>query len=152
MRATKILSMGVAACLALLGCNGEESATGPGAPALTDSSLVATWTTTMQASGTTVELVMEVSGDHTLIIHIKSPVQTPAGGTVMMEVQRQYVTWSLKDNVMTSEWTACETLDPGTGQFRNSACPVAKEASQVALSGKSLTVLKGEDTWVFTRD
>lgn len=151
MRGMISMSMLTAASLALPGCSGKEAATAPKEAVVAESSLVAIWRTSMATPFGTVDITMDVSGDHTLSVSVKAPATADAGAP-MVESRLEYSTWSLNSDVMTSDKTTCKYAD-ATGQLQEQACrPPLRETSPVSVNGKNLTVLNGDATVVFTRD
>ena len=142
-----------AATFALIGCNEDASTTAPQPTGPTESSLVATWSMSQAALGNTVLITMEVAVDHNMVVTVKSPTPTPDGGSVLVEARRENMIWSLKDGVMTSVKTTCMYADPADGMLKSGDCIApTTESSPVSVNGKSLTVLKGDLTYVFTKD
>lgn len=153
MRSTMKLILGAASALALIGCGEETSTTAPKSDGPSETSLVATWSMSQAALGSTVVVTMAVSVDHTMTMTLQSPAAAPGGGTVLVEAWRENMTWSLKDGVMTSVKTSCMYADPADGTLKSGDCrPPVQESSPVAVSGKSLTVVKGDVTYVFTKE
>lgn len=153
MRRMMKMILGAASALALIGCSEETSTTAPQSTGPSETSLVATWSMSQAALGATVIVTMAVSGDHTLIMTLQSPTAVPGGGTVLVDAWKENMTWSLKDGVMTSVKTSCMYADPADGTLKSGECKApVQESSPVAVSGKSLTVVKGDVSYVFTKE
>lgn len=138
----------------LAACGESDSPAGPAAaPSLRESDLVATWKMDQPAFGDTVKITMAVSADHTMLVSINSGIQGGDGSRMRADVRREAMQWSLAGNKWVSSKTACEYLDDATGKLKAGDCLVpVQETAQVALNGKTLTVMKGDVTYYFTKD
>jgi hypothetical protein len=139
---------------ALVGCTADEGGS-PAAPqqpaAIQEASLAATWKMSQASPVGTVEVTMEVRADHVLTISVASPAAAPGGGTVMAEAQRETFSWSLAKNVLTSTKTECKYAG-SDGALKAGDCTApTQEVATLSLTGNSLTVIKGDIPYVFTK-
>lgn len=142
------------AAAVLAACGGSESPAGPAAGGgVLEADLVATWKMDQAALGDTVKITMTVNADHSMLVSVNSTVQAGDGSKVRADVRREAMQWSLASNKLVSSKTTCEYMDNTSGQLKAADCIVpVQETAQVAVNGKTLTVMKGDVTYYFTKD
>ncbi|MDB5105950.1 MAG: hypothetical protein JWP91_3639 [Fibrobacteres bacterium] len=136
----------------LLGCGKE--ATGPEAPAaITEADVAGTWHTVVPTPGFIVKVDMEVKADHSMNFSQQYLGLIPGKADSAVDWSYESGTWSLSDNVLTSNKLECRYADTKTYAMKDSACaaPVSK-AYSLAIKGNTLTVVEGKAVYVFNRD